>query len=545
MNLIDKKCLVISVLVLCFNMALKSQNIHVGGTIDTDTTWGPDTVKLVSDVTVSPGVLLSVSPGTCVEAMGHFQINVHGRIRAIGTPADSIVFTANDTLGFSIDSTSSAGGWGGFNFSGSSNSTDTSVFQYCKLQFGKKYNIYSGDIKGGLLYADGQAGLIVTHCLVIKNMVLSDDIGNNGPDGGAFYCKNVKYILIDSNSFIKNRSIWTGGAISVYNCSSVSITHNLFMRNKAIIVQHLPGLIIVGGSGSCIYTFQTGNMNPIIIIAYNKCFNNESADGAIETCDFNARIFNNLICNGFGPGITDQQPVSYSLIYNNTIANNWTYDGAIYLYSYARVYNNICWGNKDQFASPVSQIVKDPNFGNPTLFYNCVQYGNGGDSAIYLDPSFVNPTDGFGPAYDGSLADWSLMFYSSSINRGTPDTTGLFIPASDITGQPRIFGNRIDLGAYENQVVVGITDDRSSVNKSLDIFPNPTSGKFFVSLDKSYREINLDIFSPDGHKVFNDHFNSVSGRILLNLHGLRSGIYILQITTEDDILTGKIILVNN
>ena len=44
-----------------------------------------------------------------------------------------------------------------------------------------------------------------------------------------------------------------------------------------------------------------------------------------------------------------------------------------------------------------------------TLKYNCVQYGDGGQGAIFDYPEFVNPTEGVGLDYNGSLSHLTLL----------------------------------------------------------------------------------------------------------------------------------------
>jgi len=48
-----------------------------------------------------------------------------------------------------------------------------------------------------------------------------------------------------------------------------------------------------------------------------------------------------------------------------------------------------------------------------------------------------------------STTNFSLQSNSQCINTGTPDTTGLHLPLVDLAGNPRIYNNRIDIGAYE------------------------------------------------------------------------------------------------
>ena len=80
---------------------LFATNIEVSGTISTNTVWSVDTVKVTGELTINNGITLSINPGVFVEFQGHYKMNVQGRVLAIGTPSDLILFTINDTTGFS------------------------------------------------------------------------------------------------------------------------------------------------------------------------------------------------------------------------------------------------------------------------------------------------------------------------------------------------------------------------------------------------------------------------------------------------------------
>ena len=61
---------------------------------------------------------------------------VQGRLLAIGTETDTIVFTKNDTTGFH-NLTIPDGGWHGIRFMDTPTTNDSSKIVYCKLQYGK------------------------------------------------------------------------------------------------------------------------------------------------------------------------------------------------------------------------------------------------------------------------------------------------------------------------------------------------------------------------------------------------------------------------
>lgn len=521
---------------LLISLNSKSQTIEVIGSINVNTNWDADTVKIIGDVTVENGVLLTIGPGVYVESQGYYRLNIAGKINAIGLPNDSITFTVNDTTGFWSDTTSVTGGWHGIYIIGENGNTDSSIFKYCKLQYGKNYDDYGGDINGGALYIYNHGYLHINHCLFSNNMVICYTNGIDGPYGGAIYCENVNEVLIDSSSFIKNRSFYFSGAIRIdENCYITTITNNTFINNVGYFWKDAPPPwdFVIGGGGAAISTSDLVNSPEI---SNNYCFNNKGLNGIIYTSNLHSRIFNNVICNNWGPGIADGHQLSTSKIFNNTIINNRSQYGGILLWSKAEVYNNICWGNEYYPGTQYDQIFIDD--ANPTLKYNCVQYGDGGSGAVFDYPEFVNPTEGVGLEYDGTSADWTLQNSSPCINTGTPDTSFLTIPENDIVGNMRIFGNRIDMGAYENQEIWAFSNEITLSEENVGIFPNPatTDVRIIINNSNDRNSHIVNIFDTFGKEIFYSNLPAKELSLKVNVTNWKSGIYLVVVSSSNEML---------
>ena len=507
----------------------------MSGSINANTNWDVDTVKIIGDVTVEPNVLLSVSPGVYIEAQGYYKLNVFGKISAIGLISDSITFTVNDTTGFWSDTTSVTGGWHGIYIIGEDGSSDSSVFSYCKLQYGKNYDDYGGDINGGALYIYNHSYLHINHCLFSNNMVICYTNGVDGPYGGAVYCENANEILIDSSSFIKNRSFDFSGAIRIdENCYTTTITNNTFINNVGYFWEDAPPPwgYVIGGGGAAI---STSDLVYSPVISNNYCFNNKGLNGIIYTSNLNARIFNNVICNNWGPGIADGHQLSTSKTFNNTIVNNRTRLGGILLWSKAEVYNNICWGNEYYTGQNYDQIYIDA--ANPTLNYNCVQYGDGGPGSIFDYPEFVDPTEGVGVEYDGASADWTVENWSPCINSGTPDTNYLTIPENDVIGNMRIFGNRIDMGAYENQVIWVFSNEIELSAENISVFPNPATTTVTIQVNTPNNQENytVSISNALGKVIFQTKIFAQEQSSQINVSDWKSGLYVVVVSYTEGV----------
>lgn len=208
--------------------------------------------------------------------------------------------------------------------------------------------------------------------------------------------------------------------------------------------------------------------------------------------------------------------LSTSKLFNNTVVNNLSYNHAgtgIVTYAYnLELKNNIIFGNETLmpgyspiqiYLSPPSNLIDFAYSCNPDRpdFYQ-------GEGNIHEDPQFVNPTAGAGPDYDGLAADWSLLDSSPCVNAGTPDTTSLNLPATDLIGNPRIFGIRVDMGAIENQLVVGLPQN-PLVNAHVQVSPNPFGQSFKIVYPYLQHIRSISFYNQNGQLLevmqsFND-----------------------------------------
>lgn len=198
---------------------------------------------------------------------------------------------------------------------------------------------------------------------------------------------------------------------------------NPIIANVRIVNNHADGSLSNGGGLYC------DNANPLIV---NTLFWGNSSSGA-------AAGGGAVYCRASSPTLVN------CTIVNNQAVGAATFGGGIYCQfgSCPHIINCIIWGNQDDQA-PVTDTFSAP------LFKNCdVQPGSylvANAKAAYqkcmdLDPRFANDSAG----------DFSLTGNSPCVNMGTADTSGLGLPALDLADNPRVFGSRVDIGAYEFQ----------------------------------------------------------------------------------------------
>lgn len=375
------------------------------GIIARDAVWDTDTVTVMCDVTVDSGATLTIAPGTRVIFQGHYKLDVRGRLWAVGTAADTIRFTAADT----------ASGWYGIRFEGPAASGDSSRLEYCRIQYGRA-NGSGTDGYGGGVFVRYYDRLAITRCRISQNSagmaggglavqlcapaVCDNLICDNKTTGATFsfgagiFCQSASP-RIAGNVIRNNSSTREGGGISCQG-GAPRIVNNLILYNQA------------GNEGGGIRCNESAA--PFII--GNLIRGNQAVDGG--------GIFSNL------------SPLK---IINSTIVNNRGTNGGG-LRSEATtlsIRNTVVWNNAG------GQIVMGYQ-GNVSVEYSAVQGGWTGTGNTGVYPQFA----------DSGSGDYRLAGGSPGINTGAEDTSGLHLPGLDLDGNARVFGGRVDMGAYES-----------------------------------------------------------------------------------------------
>lgn len=361
-----------------------------------------------------------------------------------------------------------------------------------------------------------------------------------------------------------------GGGIYIEYCNSI-ISHNIFRNNTT-----LTG-VCGGGAIFC------GEGEPLIsnnIIINNSILSGKGGGGGIF-CNGDAKIFNNIISNnlvdgysGGGGGIycyfQDDPVISNNIITNNSVTNSNEGGGAIYceLSCSPQFNNNTIANNSTQGNGGALYCFQEAH----PIFYDCILYGNtaaisggevflndeqsdpdffycdveGGSNAFGLngnfytgiyqnnidsDPMFTFPSGGSGTGYNGSTADWSLKENSSCIDTGIPDTTGLKIPFVDFAGNPRIFNDRIDIGAYEYFIPANKVENMAH---SLHIYPNPVNEYMTI---EGLRVGKIDIMNLNGQIIKSIYVTNSKTEI--NVSTFANGVYIMKVILDDCIFMKK------
>ncbi|MEZ0611428.1 choice-of-anchor Q domain-containing protein [Fibrella sp. WM1] len=352
-----------------------------------------------------------------------------------------------------------------------------SVFFFDDVHSGAGLDIYSAAVT---------TTIQVTNCQFIDNMILPSLSGggaiafqaNNGAicqlriEGSVFQGSTAGYggavslvtqggtlATYISNTTFERNVAQEGGAVSARYLeratgNQVSITRCQFIGNQAYF---LAGALVTGTQpieisqcqfigNNVIYTSPSGGGGAIdasscTLAQYRDCLfsgNTAYRGGAVystsiakwtEQVFINCTFTNNAASVVGGAFYNDQfgQARPGSTFPNATIT---------------RLTNCILWGNTAP-TSPAYHAVYGSEYSNrPLTNYSLIQ---GYDPVIYIgannlarDPVFIN----------AQSSNYRLSTNSPAINAGDP-ATAMYLTTTDLDGNPRLRGGRVDMGAYE------------------------------------------------------------------------------------------------
>jgi parallel beta-helix repeat protein len=486
---------------VCTQTGLKATDIPAGNVSGIWTLSGSP-YYIDGEITIPNDSTLTIEPRVWVVFNGHYKLNVQGRLLAVGTEVDSIVFTA------AVPET----GWHSIRFRKTPATNDTSEISYCIIRYGKANEGDDWDKSGGGVFIEDFSKIVISHCLIDRN------ISDGNPDytgGGGIMVTNASPVIL--NCIISNNEGGTGGGIICWVNANPRISNNIIKDNHA-------------WDGGGVYI---GNhSNPAL--ENNIVINNHAVDNGGGIRCFQASnpvVFNNIVYNneaGYGGGVDCRDHASP--VYVNTI-----------------IYGNI--------ASQGEQVLLGSIDCDPGFLYCNIEGGKNGFGAvgagdnysglymnnIDMDPVFVNTAN----------QDFHLDTSSPCISRGTSSVevngTWYYAPLFDIDGNPRPnpSGSAPDIGACENELggeyipyAIESIMDSPSVLQYLNNYPNPfhsaTTIQYILSENALIRITLYDIL---GHEiqVLADE-NQAQGEYTVSLDGSRliSGIYYYKIQVHSE-----------
>jgi hypothetical protein len=134
-----------------------SGGTSISGSLQTQTlTKAGSPYRVVGDLTVPAGHVLTIDPGVAVVFQGHYRLSVVGRIVARGNAAQPILFTASDVVT----------GWNGLRLAGNTDGL-SDVIDHCIFEFANKDGGIDGagvdgpysEVSGGAIWINARSNV--------------------------------------------------------------------------------------------------------------------------------------------------------------------------------------------------------------------------------------------------------------------------------------------------------------------------------------------------------------------------------------------------
>jgi len=384
--------------------------------------------------------------------------------------------------------------------------------------------------------------------VTIQNNIIRNNKAGRGAAIGV--TDNTTNFLIADNRIENNTGYDDhGGGVSIYGTGT--ITRNIFDGNIAAADPE-----ITWGWGGALLIFADSETTTSVTLSHNVYRNNSAPDrgGAVFVDDGatvimeHELIYNNTSGKSGAAIYVDAYtniPSTLSMS-NCTVANNANTGAALFVQgSVAHVENCIFWNNGSDFETYDDEVPAEL-----TVNYTLTQQGFTGTENISSDPLFANATNGdfHVKSKAGRFDPQTGQFVNDNVNSPAIDAGN---PTSDYSNEPQPNGNRVNLGRYGNTAeaskseITGIIETDESQN--ITVYPNPTSGELRIeSVD--IRVESVDIFDIYGRKVATkfpsknlEGWQPKADGVVFDISNLSAGIYFIKITTENGIVTKKVV----
>lgn len=91
---------------------------------------------------------------------------------------------------------------------------------------------------------------------------------------------------------------------------------------------------------------------------------------------------------------------------------------------------------------------------------------------------------------------------------------------------------------------VSISKEAYNLKSKIKIYPNPTSGQLNLISKPSHSDATINIYNLKGECVYSKYYDAIESPITLNLSHLPASEYFVTLTTKENTITEKIIIVD-
>ena len=347
---------------------------------------------------------------------------------------------------------------------------------------------------GGGLHLTGNASLIeITNSMILNNAAARE--------GGGLWNQSGSLMTVETTTIDGNISLGTaaddGGAGIFNNGGMLEVMASTLSNNDAQ----------AGGNGGGIHNTTSGEVTVMVSTISNNMASSGNGGGIFNngaSFDINAATIAQNDASGTGGGI--EATTSVSLI-NTIVALNTASSGTDVSGTFASNDYNLV-GTDDLNVFP--EQANDLEEADPVV----------------------------GPLQDNGGATFTheLLLGSPAYNAGNP--ADVFV---DQRGESVFDGIR-DIGAFEAQDILLSIDGVAEVGSDIVVYPNPTQGQSIVRIPNTFGEnITITIVELSSGKIV-QQLDAYNGTYPIDLFGLANGVYILNIVSDENVASRKLIM---
>ncbi len=405
--------------------------------------------------------------------------------------------------------------------------------------------IYNNEAKSNAEGAGG-GGFICFYNLIMENNEISHNEANGhlGGDGGGVAIggafglieidvHNNEVTYNEAKTDIGTNSYATlGGGMSFYWDVTGNVSNNVISFNSL----EAPGTYWSWGPGAFIQDITSNGF----VFENNRVIDNNTLTsqtcrgGGVSLLRSGGKYLNNVIqgnsaSHGGGISIiTSNEVGDTAILINNTITDNEAnFGGGIYLMSSKSVIvNSIIWGNDATTGPAINQTGSTLEIRYSDVQGDVVWPGEGN---IIEEPEFQS--DGY------HLSEASPLV---NIGISTIQINGVWYecPPYDIDGEMRPWGNSQPEIGVDEVPDVSIGEPISTNNLPVNLYPNPADQMVTISVKNGVIIKEVTIYNQVGQKVY----WGTSENNTLDVSKLQPGVYIIEVTTNQNKIREKLIL---
>ncbi len=353
----------------------------------------------------------------------------------------------------------------------------------------------NGDVNA--VHQIGSFVFVKNHGLTLENLLFTENTGEVAACGTINVSDQATLKNVEFYHNHGGKALRVGMGIGISGLpnnkpDTVKVTDCIFRGNKPAtdtLIAYGGGAAVLGSdvydSSACIFTnclFTGFRSEPTYDIGSIAFASHMGGEAYLVNCTFSDNRWNNLNNDGAPIAVTYG---SWLHIYNSILYGD---DPAeIYLYTTSGFEN---------YLNIYHSLLENGMFG--IKVYSPYNY-------IYYDPSNLN----YYPQWDTTEPfPYSLLAGSPCIDAGTSELPpGITLPEYDLAGNPRIWGENVDMGAYEFGPWVGVAEKPGAKPPETEITaisatPNPfTHGTYIRFLAQQQGMTDISVYNAGGLKV--------------------------------------------